>query len=90
MVVVIPIRFKEKELEKIDELVKSGIYRTRSEAIRSLSLEAAMSKRADFASSSLNEATEAILSALRQDRSSLCVTAPRKAAEIVGEGRERL
>lgn len=90
MGVVIPIRFREKELEQIDELVKSGIYRSRSEAIRSLSLEAAMRKRADLAGSGLNEATGAILDALRRDRSSVCVTALRRAAEIVGEGRERL
>jgi len=90
MVVVIPVRFKEKELKKIDELVKSGVYKNRMEAIRSLSLEAAMSRHTDLTSSRMNEAAEAILDALRQDRSSLSITAPRKAAEIVSEGRDKL
>lgn len=90
MVVVIPIRFKEKDLKKIDELVKSGIFKSRSEAIRNLSLEATESKYTDLANLNLSEAVKAILDALKEDRNSLSITLKRKIAEYIAEGRERL
>ncbi len=90
MVVVIPVRFKEKDLRKIDELVKSGIFGSRSEAIRSLSLEEAEAKHADLITPSLYETVETILEALKADRNSLNITLDRKIEEYVAEGRERL
>jgi len=33
---VVPVRLGEDELKKIDELVKHGVFRSRSEAIREL------------------------------------------------------
>ncbi|MGQ9468608.1 MAG: ribbon-helix-helix domain-containing protein [Nitrososphaerales archaeon] len=90
MVVVIPIRFKEKDLKKIDELVKGGVFKSRSEAIRNLSLEAAESKYVGLANSNLSKAVEAILDALKKDRSSLSITLEKKIAEYIAEGRERL
>jgi len=90
MVAVIPIRFKEKDLKKVDELVKNGVFKSRSEAIRNLSLEAAESKYADLTSSDLTEAVKAILDALKEDRNHLRITVGRKAAKFIAEGRERL
>lgn len=90
MVVVIPVRFKEKDIRKIDELVKSGLFKSRSEAIRSLSLEEAKAKYADLVTSSLGETVETILNALKEDRNSLNITLDRRIEEYVAEGRKRL
>ena len=90
MVVIIPVRFKEKDIRKIDELVKSGLFKSRSEAIRSLSLEEAKARYADLVTSSLGGAVEAILDALKEDRNSLNITLDRRIEEFVAEGRERL
>ena len=90
MVVIIPVRFKEKDIRKIDELVKSGLFKSRSEAIRSLSLEETKAKYADLVTSSLGGAVEAILDALKEDRNSLNITLDRRIEEFVAEGRERL
>ena len=90
MVVIIPVRFKEKDIRKIDELVKSGLFKSRSEAIRSLSLEEAKTRYADLVTSSLGGAVEAILDALKEDRNSLNITLDRRIEEFVAEGRERL
>ena len=90
MVVVIPIRFREKDLKKIDELVKSGIFKSRSEAVRSLSLEAAQSKCVDLAEPDLGKAVEVILDSLQEDRSSLTITLGRRVEEFIAEGRQRL
>ena len=90
MVIIIPVRFKEKDIKKIDELVKSGLFKSRSEAIRSLSLEEAKTRYADLATSSLSGAVEAILDALKKDRNSLNITLDRRIEEFVAEGRKRL
>ena len=90
MVVVIPVRFKEKDIRKIDELVKSGLFKSRSEAIRSLSLEEAKARYADLVTSSLGGTVEAILNALKEDRNSLNITLDRRIEEYVAEGRKRL
>lgn len=89
MVVVIPIRFREKDLKKIDELVKSGVFKSRSEAIRSLSLEAAQSRCVDLAED-LDQAVKVIMDSLREDRSSLTITLERSVAEFIAEERQRL
>jgi len=39
--VVIPVRFREKDLRRIYELVKSGLFKSRSEAIWEIRLEVA-------------------------------------------------
>ena len=90
MVIIIPVRFKEKDIKKIDELVKSGLFKSRSEAIRSLSLEEAKTRYADLVTSSLGGAVEAILDVLKKDRNSLNITLDRRIEEFVAEGRERL
>ncbi len=90
MTVVIPIRFREKDLKMIDELVKSRIFKSRSEAIRNLSLGAAESRYTALSNPDLNEAVEVILDSLKRDRSTFCITLERKVAEFIAEGRERL
>jgi len=90
MVVIIPVRFREKDLRKIDELVRSGIFRSRSEAIRSLSLKEAEARHADLITPNLYETVETILDVLKADRSSLNITLDRRIEEYVAEGRERL
>ena len=90
MVVVIPIRFKEKDLKKIDDLVKSGIFKNRSEAIRNLSLEAAQGRYVNLAEPDLRGAIEVILDSLKEDRSSLTITLGKRVEEFIAEGRQRL
>ena len=90
MVVIIPVRFKEKDIRKIDELVKSGIFSSRSEAISSLSLEEAEARHVDLITPSLYETVETILNALKADRNSLNITLDKRIEEYAAEGRERL
>jgi len=88
--VVVPIRFRGEDLKKIDELVKGGIFKSRSEAVRGLSLEAAERRYADFTKRGVDEAAESILEALKLGRNSLKIALKGKVAEFVAEGRERL
>lgn len=90
MTVVIPVRFRREDLRRIDELVKSGMFRSRSEAIRELCLEAARSKYVDLAGSELGRAVEAILDSLRKSRGGLTITLEGEIAEFIAEDRERL
>lgn len=88
MVVIIPVRFKEEDLRKIDKLVKVGMFKSRSEAIRRLSLEAVEKRIADFTTPDVSEAVEAILKELKKNRRSLKIISEKTAAKIVAEGRE--
>lgn len=90
MVVIVPVRFKEEDLRKIDKLVKAGMFKSRSEAIRCLSLEAVEKRTTDLTTPDVSKVVEAILKELRSDRERLKIVSKKTAAEIVAEGRERI
>jgi len=87
---VVPVRFKKRDLRKIDMLIERGLFKSRSEAIRRLSLEAAEKRLVNFTTSNLSEAVKAILKALEKNRSSLSITLEEKIADFITEGRDRL
>jgi len=88
MSAVIPVRFKKEELRLIDELVKSGIFRSRSEAIRLLALKSA--EKITLLSTNMDVArvVKAILTSIKENRESLQIVSKKTAAEIVREMRE--
>ncbi len=88
MSVVVPVRFKRKELRLIDELVKSGLFRSRSEAIRLLVLKSAEEMSPYSMDEEVIKVVRAMLKSLREDRDSLKIISQKTAAEIIGEVRE--
>jgi len=88
MSAVIPIRFKKEELRLIDELVKSGIFRSRSEAIRLLALKSAEEMTLLSTDMDVARVVKAILTSIKENRESLQIVSEKTAAEIIREMRE--
>ena len=88
MSAVIPVRFKKEELRLIDELVKSGIFRSRSEAIRLLALKSAEEITLLSTDMDVARVVKAILRSIKENRESLQIVSKKTAAEIIREMRE--
>jgi len=88
MSAVIPVRFKKEELRLIDELVKSGIFRSRSEAIRLLALKSAEEITLLSTDIDVARVVKAILRSIKENRESLQIVSKKTAAEIIREMRE--
>jgi Arc/MetJ-type ribon-helix-helix transcriptional regulator len=86
---VVPIRLSRKDTRKLDLLVKLGIYRSRSEAIRAM---IQMGSDEQVSRHILNENVLETLNGLleyekKNRRSPLQIISDKTAAEIVAEGR---
>jgi Arc/MetJ-type ribon-helix-helix transcriptional regulator len=87
---VIPIRLKRQDARKLDLLVKLGIYRSRTEAIRAM-IEAGADEQVRhylMSEKVLNALDELLEYEKSNGRNPLRVITEKTAAEIVAEGRQ--
>jgi Arc/MetJ-type ribon-helix-helix transcriptional regulator len=87
---VVPIRLSRKDARKLDLLVKLGIYRSRTEAIRAM---IQMGSDDQVNRHMMNEAVLKVLNRLLEyekssARNPLRIISEKTAAEIVAEGRQ--
>ena len=87
---VVPIRLSRKDARKLDLLVKLGIYRSRTEAIRAM---IQMGSDEQVSRHMMNEAVLKVLNRLLEyekssGRNPLRIISEETAAEIVAEGRQ--
>ena len=86
---VVPIRLSRKDARKLDLLVKLGIYRSRTEAIRAM---IQMGSDEKVSRHIMNEAVLSVLNRLLEyeketGKNPLQITSKKTAEEIVAEGR---
>ena len=90
MGIVVPIRFKEDDLSKIDALVEAGMFKSRSEAIRRLSISAAKDKDLMLLGPENRAIVKSILRVLKAHPPLLQITLEQDITKYLTEGRERL
>jgi Arc/MetJ-type ribon-helix-helix transcriptional regulator len=87
---VVPIRLSRQDARKLDRLVKLGIYRSRTEAIRAMIQAGADEKVAQYLmNETVLDALNELLEYEKRDGSNpLRIITGKTAAEIVAEGRQ--
>jgi len=87
----IPVKLEEETVIKLDHLVKNGMYRTRSEAIRSMVKEKLKEKSlSNVVSDSEEKLINQLLEVVKEEGGVIInLVSPKTAAELVAEGRER-
>jgi len=87
---VVPIRLSRQDARKLDRLVKMGIYRSRTEAIRAMIQVGADERVAKYLmNETVRDALNELLEYEKRDGSNpLRIITRKTAAEIVAEGRQ--
>ena len=87
----IPVKLEEETVRKLDHLVKNGIYRSRSEAIRRMIAEKLKEKSiSNIVSDSEEKLINRLLEVVKEEGGVIInLVSPKTAAELVAEGRER-
>ena len=86
----IPVRIPIDELERIDQLVRKGRFKNRSEALKhfistSLGKEEMLILEQDVDMTKIN----ILLSKVRNNKNFINISSEKSAVELVGEGRSR-
>ncbi|MHA1838661.1 MAG: ribbon-helix-helix domain-containing protein [Candidatus Ranarchaeia archaeon] len=90
MAIVVPIRFKEEDIKKIDALVKAGMFKSRSEAVRSLSIKAAEDKSIPLLGPEDHVIVRTLLRAMKARPETFQINIKQDIAKFIAEGRGRL
>lgn len=87
----IPVKLEEETVRKLDHLVKNGIYRSRSEAIRRMIVEKLKEKSiSNIVSDSEEKLINKLLEVVKEEGGVIInLISPKTATELVAEGRER-
>lgn len=88
-----PVKLEREDVAKLDILVKLGVFKNRSQAIRSLLREQLEKKIAAIPQADLTGVRPVVDLMLRLSSRGVKVvriTSRKSAAEIIGEGRQRL
>ena len=89
---VVPVKLEKEEVKKLDTLVRLGIFKNRSQAIRRMLREGIEKKIATLPQTDLSEIApivELMLQLTSRGVDVVTITSPKTAAEIVSEGRQR-
>jgi len=90
---VVPVKLERDDVKKLDTLVKLGIFKNRSQAIRSLLRDQLEKKIAALPQADLTgvgPVLDLMLRLASRGVKVIRITSRRSPAELVGEGRQRL
>ena len=86
---VVPTRFDKETIKEIDELVKAGLYKNRSEAIKKLVTESLKRKRIRLLDDDLSALLEELIKKSKSGEQPFKILTGKTAADLVSEGRHR-